>query len=222
MPRPSSARSRKAGAPAGAAGAEEAEGAGGVREVGEVDPEAAYRRAMDAALDFLAARARTAQEIHQHLLRKSGFGPEVIERAEARLGELGLIDDAAVARGYLEEAVLRRGQARAKAQTALAQRGIGAEVIDAAAGALGEGGPRAGEGAPAGAGGVGGARGGVFPGGDGAEFDRALGLARSRVKMLHGTEESVRRRLWGYLARRGYEADTVEQVCAAVLGAGEP
>ncbi|MGH2717031.1 MAG: recombination regulator RecX, partial [Actinomycetota bacterium] len=64
---------------------------------------------MDASLGFLTARARSCDEVRRQL-RKQGF-PHVADRVEARLVELGLLDDLALARDIVEDAVTRRGSA---------------------------------------------------------------------------------------------------------------
>jgi regulatory protein len=58
-----------------------------------------------------------------------------------------------------------------------------------------------------------------------AELDEAgaaLELARSKLRSYAGLEPAVvRRRLGGYLARRGYGFDVVRPVLDRVLGEGE-
>jgi SOS response regulatory protein OraA/RecX len=210
------------------------------------DPEEELREAMDTALSFLTARARSCDEVRRHL-SKAGVAPEVVDRTEARLLELGLLDDAAFARSWVEEAVLRRRQAPPKAAAALAERGVDPEVIAAAldeccggargvgavaAGRVGESGPsRVGGSGPSRVGGsgpsgavrsgaaleFGSCRSGPGGGDVGGEFERALEVATKRLRVLHGSPESIHRRLWGFLARRGYDADVIERVCRQVV-----
>ena len=159
------------------------------------DPAEALRSALDAGMRFLGPSARSCQEVRHHL-RKGGCPPEVAQQAEARLLELGLLDDLALARAVIEDSVLVRHLAPARAEAALAARGVPSEVVARALGEL-----RLDDGAGAGE----------------AHVARALALATARLRVLHGPEPSVRRRLWGYLARRGYDAEVVEQVCARLF-----
>lgn len=164
---------------------------------GSGDPDEEFRAAMDAALGFLTARARSCGEVRQHLGKK-GYRA-VADRVEARLKELGLLDDLALARSCVEDAVTRRGAAPASLGAELAQRGIdpaaAAEAIDEAVAALGEDAV-----------------------GEPADLSLALEVAAKRLRVLHGDRVSVQRRLWGYLARRGYDAEVVEEVCTRLLG----
>ncbi len=161
------------------------------------DPAEQFRAAMDAALNFLTARGRSSAEVRQQL-RKKGFG-ELGDRVEARLKELGLLDDLALARAVVEDAVTRRGAAPGSLAAQLDQRGIAPDVaqraIDEAAATRPEGDEPS-----------------------RAELDLALAIATKRLRVLHGDPVSIRRRLWGFLARRGYGADVVEEVCARLLG----
>ena len=69
--------------------------------------EAAEQRATahEAALRLLSYRARSEREVRTRLAR-NGIGPDVIEEEVSRLREVGLLDDAAFARMWVEE----RGQ----------------------------------------------------------------------------------------------------------------
>jgi SOS response regulatory protein OraA/RecX len=212
-------------------------GAAGGTAAGGAGEREALAAAIDAALGYLTARSRSVSEVTGFLHRKH-FPPGVAAAAEARLTELGLLDDRALARSWAEEALGRRREARARVERALAARGVApelvAEAIGEAAAAL-AGGDWPGTGWPGGddlpggrpGGGEGGAEflagGGVWPEGGlaaGGEFERALELATKRLRVLHGSHTAVRRKLWGYLARRGYEAEVIAQVCARLLEAG--
>ncbi|HLI57435.1 MAG TPA: regulatory protein RecX [Actinomycetota bacterium] len=161
------------------------------------DPDEEFRAAMDAALGFLTGRARSCSEVRQHL-RKKGFRA-LADGVEARLLELGLLDDLDLARSCVEDAISRRGVAPGGLAAELAQRGIDPEL---AARAIDEA-------TPNGAGDEGPGR---------PELERALEVATRRLRVLHGDPASVRRRLWGFLSRRGYDAEVVENVCSQLLG----
>ena len=147
-----------------------------------------YDRALDKALRLLTVRARSRLEIGERLGR-AGFGGEVIEKVEARLGELGLIDDLAFAELWAEQAIAGRGLSSRMIRRELASRGIPPGVANDALGSCGD------------------------------DYDRALGLARRRAMTYGGlTKIKAFRRLAGFLAQRGYDEETVEEVCSEVLG----
>lgn len=155
------------------------------------DPGAARAAALDAALVYLGPARRTCAEVRRHLAGK-GFGEETVAATEGRLQELGLLDDAALAAAWVEHAVIGHREGRAKAEQSLAARGVDQGVIaEALAGFDG-------------------------PEGDG-ELTRALSVGGARLRALSGPPAALRRRLWGYLARRGFDADTVEQACNRLL-----
>ena len=66
-----------------------------------MDPETAYQRALDSALRFLSYRPRSEQEVRRRLGRQA-WPAEVIEAVVARLRAVGLLDDAAFARLWVE------------------------------------------------------------------------------------------------------------------------
>jgi len=65
------------------------------------------RRAIDAALNFLAYRQRTGLEVRRKL-ESRGFGDETIEAAMRRLGAVGLIDDEAFIGAYVRDRIAHR------------------------------------------------------------------------------------------------------------------
>jgi len=154
--------------------------------------------AMDAALRYLARAARSRWELRRYLIAE-GFGAVATEVAEARLVELGILDDAALARAAVEKAIEHRREAPALVAVSLAARGVPDEI---AAAALAEA-----------------AADRNYDGG----LDGALQAAAARLRALRGDPHAVRRRLAGYLARRGYDPETCEEACARLLGdvAGE-
>jgi len=149
--------------------------------------------AMDAALRYLGACARSSWEVRRHLADR-GFGDEATAAALARLAELRILDDLSFAQGFVETALLRRHEAPAKVEAALAARGVPREVVVRALAEL------------------------DF---DDGGFDHALALGASKLRSLHGRPLSVRRRLAAYLARRGYDQETCEEVCLRLLGDAE-
>jgi regulatory protein len=89
---------------------------------------------LEAGARFLEARARSIGEVRRRLT-SAGYRPELIEDAIVRLTELGMLDDAAFARAWLES----RDRARPRGERALSEelrvRGVErtliAEALDA-------------------------------------------------------------------------------------------
>ena len=86
---------------------------------------------LEAALRFLEARQRSAAEVRRRLL-VHGYRADLVEGAIERLTELGMIDDAAFARAWVES----RDRARPRGERALRQellrKGIDRAVRDEA------------------------------------------------------------------------------------------
>lgn len=83
---------------------------------------------LEAALRFLEPRQRSIGEVRRRLTRV-GYQPELVEGAIARLVELGMLDDQAFARTWIES----RDRARPRGERALVQelrvKGIDREII---------------------------------------------------------------------------------------------
>ena len=91
------------------------------------------RRALDKAMDYLALRDHAAGELYQKLCRK--FDAPTAAAAVQRVGELGLLNDADVARRRAAE-LLRKHKSRREILRDLAAKGIGREQAAAAVEAL--------------------------------------------------------------------------------------
>ena len=64
--------------------------------------------AVDKASDYLISRQKSARQVRDYLVKKE-FSPDVADEAVARLKDLGLIDDEAFARLYIESTHGERG-----------------------------------------------------------------------------------------------------------------
>ena len=91
------------------------------------------RRALDKAMDLLALRDHAAGELYQKLCRK--FDPHTAAAAVARVGELGLLNDAGFARRRAAE-LLRKRKSRREILQDLAAKGIDRETAADALAAL--------------------------------------------------------------------------------------
>lgn len=91
------------------------------------------RKALDKAMDLLSLREHAAGELYQKLCRK--FDAPSAAWAVARAQELGLLDDAAVARRRAAE-LYRKRKSRREILNDLAAKGIDRSTADAAVEAL--------------------------------------------------------------------------------------
>ena len=154
------------------------------------DAEAAFR----AALRHLGRRGFATADLARRLERK-GHGRAAVASAVARLEELGLLDDAAFARRFVETRSAR-GRGPARLRRDLIALGVPDRHIDGALAAQ-------------------------WPGGaDLAHLVRPL--AERRARQLGALPKPVlRRRVLAFLARRGYAGSEVGKVVADVIGRRE-
>jgi len=84
---------------------------------------------LEAALRFLEARQRSTVEVRTRLNR-AGYRPDLVEGAIVRLTELGMLDDEAFARAWLEsrDRALPRGERALRVE--LSRKGIDRAVTD--------------------------------------------------------------------------------------------
>jgi regulatory protein len=165
-----------------------APGAAGVRGLGggSADPEEAARQI---CLRLLTAGPRTRAQLAA-ALRRRRVPDEIAETVLGRFAEVGLIDDAAFARAWVESRHHGRGLARRALSAELRQRGIAAEEVRAAVGALG---PQ-------------------------DEIATARRLVARRLPATRGRPLPARvRHLVGVLARKGYPAGLAYQVVREAL-----
>ena len=148
-------------------------------------------RVYDRALDILAFRARSSAELKRALVRK-GDEPSLVERAIVRLQEQGILDDAAFAQSFTRAKVLGANQSRRRVQQELVRKGVSRTVSAAAIDVVFEE-----EGVDASA--------------------IVLAAARKKMRLLRALEPAVqRRRLYGFLARRGYDGEDIRHAMDAV------
>ncbi|MFO0658836.1 MAG: regulatory protein RecX [Polyangiaceae bacterium] len=173
----------------------------GLREGIEIDDtklasivhEVAVVKAFDRAILMLTARSRARRELAM-ALRRTGEPSEAIEPALERLDRLGYLDDAAFARAYVRSKVATAGAGKGKIRGDLLRKGVSKPIADAA---IEE----------------------VFDEQEVVEEDVVIALAQKRLKSLSGLDrETQRRRLYGFLARRGFGADDVMRAVRAVIG----
>jgi regulatory protein len=153
--------------------------------------ESARLHSYDRALNMLALRARSSSELARSLVRK-GEEKAHVDWAIARLQEQGLVDDAAFARAFTRSKVVGGKQSRRRVEQELARKGVSRSV---AGDAIDD----------------------VFE--DEAVDQKAIveEAARKKARSLIGLEPAVqRRRLYAFLARRGYDLDDIRAAIASV------
>jgi regulatory protein len=157
----------------------------------EIALEARRLHTYDRALNMLAFRARSSSELARALVRK-GEDRSDVEWAVARLTEQGLLDDGAFARAFARAKVVGGKQSRRRVQQDLARKGVARALSDDAIDTVLE---------------------------EEAVDQRAIveEAARKKLRSLAGLEPAVqRRRLYGFLARRGYEIDDIRGALDAI------
>ncbi|HKG18953.1 MAG TPA: regulatory protein RecX, partial [Candidatus Limnocylindrales bacterium] len=84
---------------------------------------------LEACLRFLESRARSAAEVRRRLL-VHGYRADLVEGAIERLTELGMIDDAAFARQWVESRDRARPRGERALRQELARKGIDRELTE--------------------------------------------------------------------------------------------
>jgi regulatory protein len=84
---------------------------------------------LDAALRFLEARPRSAAEVRRRLTG-AGYREDLVDAAIERLGELGILDDEAFARAWVESRDRARPRGERALRSELARKGIDRQVRD--------------------------------------------------------------------------------------------
>jgi regulatory protein len=210
-------------------------------ELAELDDAAAETSLEDRALRLLAARAYGTRELRRRLLRPAGWGkagnppsgksaarsraarrgaadtraaeadaggtaaadtvapptptaanPAAVDAILARLEAQGLLDDAAFARQFARSRALCAGASRRFVLAALATRGIDRRVAESAVDE-------------------------VFADEGADDVTLAARAAQKRLRVLRSLAPDVRRRrLQGYLARRGFGGDAIRKALASL------
>ena len=142
--------------------------------------------AYDRALNLLAFRARSARELQRRLVQK-GVPAERAERVIAKLRDVGLIDDADFAR-QLTRSKLAAGASRRRVYQELFKRGVSRDVADEVVDEVAED--------------------------EGLSDDGSIErVARKKWRTLVELDSVTRRRrLYGFLARRGFDSDAVSRI----------
>lgn len=136
---------------------------------------------------MLEARARAAEELRRLLIKK-GEPPADVDAAIERLRGAGLLDDASFARQLARSKAVGAGLSRRRVQQELTKRGVARQTAEQAIED-------------------------VFAEERVDEGEAIERVARKKLRTLAKLDATVqRRRLFGYLARRGYDSDEISRV----------
>lgn len=152
-----------------------------------LEASAQVERAMLAAMRLIDTRPRASAEVRQRLRRKE-YPPEAVDQAIERLAELGLLDDDAFSRYWVENRQSFRPRGALALRDELRRKGVARDTIDAA---LAE-----------------------TAANPEAEHARAEQVARAALRRYADSPDraSFQRRLGGLLQRRGFSLDTIRPI----------
>ena len=162
------------------------------RTAAAVEREAGILETYDRALNMLAARARASSELRRLLIRK-GEPADRVDAAIERLLSVGFLDDAGFARQFARSKGVGGGLSRRRLQQELGKRGVNREVgVEAIEEVFVE---------------------------EGVDEEAAIErVARKKLRSLVNLDPATRRRrLYSFLARRGYDSDNIGRVLRLVL-----
>jgi regulatory protein len=151
---------------------------------------------MNAAARFLELRSRSVHEVTRNLIM-SGFPAELVKGTVARLLELGLLDDTAYAKAWVESRDRSRPRGESALRRELALKGIERETIAAVLAERGDAAQDATE--------------------DADEVAAERLLSKSRAALLRIEDPRARRsRAYALLARNGFDPEVCREVSARV------
>lgn len=155
----------------------------------DAETERLTRKTTAVTIRQLARRGMSRWELEQ-LLTKREIEPEVFAPELDRLEAMGVIDDAALATTLAFTQHSRKGLGRSAIELDLKRRHIAPELIEEALADIA----------------------------DEDELERATELAVKRIGQLSSyDDETTRRRLHGFLARKGYDSSIVRQAMDAAF-----
>ncbi len=164
------------------------------RRAAETDPEVV----LAAALRFLQSRPRSVREVRRRL-DQAGFPTPLVEAAIGRLEELGMLDDEAFARSWIESRDRARPRGERALRSELALKGVARELVDRI---LAE------------------RRGARDDGVDDVAAERLL-AKKSRVLARVSDPRVRRQRAYALLARSGFDPDVAARASRAMVSAAD-
>ena len=149
--------------------------------------EAEVIRVYDRAIAMLASRGRATGELRRLLVRK-GASPKATEEAIGRLTSVGFLHDLSFAKQFVRYRAIPAGLSRRRIERELSSKGVDRETIREAVDQ-------------------------TFRDEDVDESVSIHRAAEKKLRMLARVDDQTkRRRLYGFLARRGYDSDAINAV----------
>lgn len=148
-------------------------------------------KAREASLNLLSFRPRTVVELRRRL-RDKGFEEEIVEGCLEELVDRGLVDDASFAEMFTRDRVRFRPRGPRRLVQELRSKGVDADTARAA---IDE----------------------VWEREDVSELELAREAAAKWSPKSAEDPARARRRLYGFLARRGFGSDTIRQIMEECL-----
>lgn len=151
-----------------------------------LEAEDLFWKARESSLNLLSFRARTAAELRRRLRQKE-FPDEVVEACVTELVDRGLVDDSSFAESFVRDRVRFRPRGARRLAQELRAKGVDAET---AAEAIEE----------------------VLQREERSELDLAREVVAKWARRSGEDSLRARRRLYGFLARRGFGGEVVRQI----------
>lgn len=148
-----------------------------------------FGRIANVSMHALARRGMSSREMHDYLVGRE-FEPDEVEAEVDRLESVGLLDDGELAEVLVRRLLERKGLGRTALVAELKRRKLHPDAIDSALAELETD----------------------------DELARATELARRRAPQLRSLDtETAKRRLSGFLMRKGYGGSVVSKAVASAL-----
>ena len=177
---------------------------------------------LDAAARFLEVRPRSIDEVRRRL-REAGYRADLVDGAIERLADLGMLDDEAFARAWVESRDRARPRGERALRSELRRKGVAGPIV---ANVLEERQTASTESGQAGDPGSAGDR---APSGDRASSVSADDVAAARLLVRRGgavaRERDLRRRrakAYALLARHGFDPDVASRALATWMAEADP
>ena len=159
----------------------------------KLDAALAYDKAWRDAMRPLNRRALSGKQLRDKLTEK-GHAPKTIDAVQARLEELGVMDDLSYGRSLIRQTMSRKAAGPRLLRQKLMQKGVERSLIDKLlAEACGDQPDN--------------------------QVDAAAELVEKKlrtVSMQRLEPAEQKRKLWGMLARRGFEVDTIRRALESI------
>lgn len=160
--------------------------------VAELRRESAFTSTLDRAMNVLAFRARSVRELRRALVRK-GEPEAQVDAAIERLTGMGLLNDLDFARQFARSKLTGAGYGVWRIRAELGKRGVARPVADEAIEEVVS----------------------ELDPGEPAAVDR---IARKKLESMADLDPAVRRRrLYAFLARRGYPPDEIRRATTSLM-----